>query len=75
MNYWFSDAINPNNFDKNVEVAKRAYDGKFNLWRKVVELHEDGSWSQFWEVVGVFDEEREANTAKEDLRKKSGRKS
>lgn len=66
-NTWFKDALT-GDFNKNVEIAGR-YDGKFNLWQKVVELHEDGSLSQYWEVINVFDTEKEANEALEAIRK------
>ena len=44
-----------------IEVAKRKYDGNYNVWQKVIEFHDDdGTWSSHWQTVGVFSEEREA---------------
>lgn len=68
-NTWFTDALT-NDFNKNVEVASR-FDGKYNLWRKVIHLSEDGSFSQFWEVIGVFDDEETAKEEKEEMRKRN----
>lgn len=68
-NTWFTDALT-NDFNKNVEVAPR-FDGKYNLWRKVVQLDKDGSFSQFWEVIGVFNNEDDAKFEKEEMRKRT----
>lgn len=57
-------------FDKNVEVEKRSFDGKFNLWRRDVTKEDDGSFTMFWETIGVFDGRDEAFAAKDAYRKK-----
>ena len=66
MNNWFADA-STGDFNKNVEIAGR-FDGNFNLWRKVVIVEEDGAFTQFWEVIGVFADENLAKAGKEAYR-------
>lgn len=42
------------------EISERAYDGKFAVWQPNLTLHEDRSWTFFWQIVGVFSEKSEA---------------
>jgi hypothetical protein len=65
---WFADAIS-GDFNKNVEVAQREYDGLFNLWRKVLSIEEDGSFTIFWEIVGVHPTKEAAEAQKASLKK------
>lgn len=63
-------SITTGNFDKNVEISQRAYDGLFNLWEKQLSLEsspEEISWA--WTVIGVYPDEEEANRAREARRK------
>lgn len=41
------------------EVAKRSYDGKFNVWQKMY-IDIDGEKEFRWVNVGVYDSEEEA---------------
>lgn len=36
------------------DIARRPYDGQYNVWRKHLEINEeDNSFSVWWEVVAV----------------------
>lgn len=39
-----------------LEYAKR-HDGKFNVWRPVIDLHKDRSVDIYWEIVDVCQDE------------------
>lgn len=67
MSNWFLDKLTSSSFDENVDVAKR-HDGNFNLWRRVISFTKKDGFSSFWEVIGVFSSETEANDAREKLR-------
>ena len=46
-----------------IEVKQREYDGKFNVTRPYIDVHDNsGLHSITWETVGVFNSEKEANT-------------
>lgn len=42
-----------------VEYSKR-FDGKYNIWRPVIEVHPSKCCDIYWEIVGVVDDERDA---------------
>lgn len=58
-------------FNKNVEIAKRAFDSKYNLWRRCVQINDDNTYDIFWENIGVFESFQEASKAKNVLRRKN----
>lgn len=62
MSNWFMDKITNGNSD-NLEVAKR-FDGKFNLWRRHVDFSTKNGFTSYWEVVGVFDTEKQGLAGK-----------
>lgn len=43
------------------EIAKRAYDGKFIVWQPVLDLHEDNSFSIYWNCYDVCETIDDAN--------------
>ena len=50
-----------NNSKFRVEISKRQYDGKYNVWRPYIEFADDGAFSIYWEVIHVDDTEQGAN--------------
>ena len=63
---YIANFITTDNFDANVQVAKRAYDSKFALWVRGyfydVSTPEDPNRMVLsWGTVGVFDNSTDAN--------------
>lgn len=56
-------------FNKNVEISKRSYDNKYNLWRRCVKLNEDTTYDIFWEIIGVYANYNDASSAKNKYRR------
>lgn len=70
MTNHFVNSTTVTNFDKNVEVDQREYDGLFNLWERQLSLEsnpEEVTWA--WTVIGVYNSEKEATQARETRRK------
>jgi len=55
--YMLSQVLNKRTKADNLQIAKREYDEKWLLWQYNFEVHEDYSFSEFWQIVGVYDTE------------------
>lgn len=53
--YMLSQVLNRRKREDNVQIAPRAYDGKWNLWQYVFTANEDNSFTEYWQIIGVFE--------------------
>lgn len=53
--YMMSQVLNKRTKEDNVQIAQRAYDGKWNLWRYCFTVNPDNSFSEHWEILGVYE--------------------
>lgn len=71
--YMLSQVLNKRTVDENLQIAKRAYDDMYVIWQYVFDVHMDNSFSESWQIVGVYPTKEEAVKAKFAMIKKLGK--